>query len=264
MLIIELPYIDPIFLNFYGIKIYWYGIIYAFGIISTYLTILYSKTCNIEVKNMFIKTSILLYILTGIIIGSRLGNILFYQPYYYLNDPIEIFKIWNGGMSFHGGIIGIVISILIFCYKNNKDFIYISDNISVFAPIGIGIGKLGNFINCELYGIQSNSLIGVIFPNDPYKIPRHPTQIYEFIFEGIILFLILKIYKDKEPPKICISGLFLIICGFFRFMIELLRDQNYMFNNILTIGQLLSLLMIISGFILTIIGYNKNILIAKK
>ena len=248
---------DPVAFQIMSFEIRWYSLAYIFGIISGW-----SLCKKIFIKDTKINEKFddyLTYLILGIIIGGRLGYILFYNFNYYLNNFFDIFKIWQGGMSFHGGLLGIIVASIIFGKKNNQDpFIYM-DLVSLVAPIGIFFGRLANFINSELYGIASNIPWSVIFVKVD-NLSRHPSQLYEAILEGIILFLILMHFREKNyltKPGL-ISGLFLIFYSIFRFFVEFYRvpDEQigYLAFN-LSMGQIISLVFLIIG---TIIFFLKN------
>ena len=248
---------DPVAFQIMSFEIRWYSLAYIFGII-----IGWSLCKKIFIKDTKINEKFddyLTYLILGIIIGGRLGYILFYNFNYYLNNFFDIFKIWQGGMSFHGGLLGIIVASIIFGKKNNQDpFIYM-DLVSLVAPIGIFFGRLANFINSELYGTASNIPWSVIFVKVD-NLSRHPSQLYEAILEGIILFLILMHFRKKNyltKPGL-ISGLFLIFYSIFRFFVEFYRvpDEQigYLAFN-LSMGQIISLVFLIIG---TIIFFLKN------
>ena len=201
--------------------------------------------------------------MVGIILGGRLGSIIFYNLGYYLENPIEIFYIHQGGMSFHGGLIGVIVAMYLFSIKTKTSFFKLTDFIAPVIPIGLGCGRIGNFINGELWGSPSNLPWAMIFP-DPAagNIPRHPTQIYEAFFEGIILFLILWWFTRISRPVMAASGLFLLCYGTMRFLLEFVRvpDQHigYVAFDWLTMGQLLSIPMVIFGTLFFIIAYRKE------
>jgi phosphatidylglycerol:prolipoprotein diacylglycerol transferase len=215
-------------------------------------------------KRIFIKDTLLkekfddyiAYLIIGIIIGGRLGYVLLYNPNYYLNNLIDVFKIWQGGMSFHGGLVGVIATSVLFAKKNDQDsFIYL-DVVSIVAPIGIFFGRISNFINSELYGIETNLPWAVKFIQVD-NLYRHPSQLYEAIFEGLILFIVLIYFRKKGFMKIpgLISGLFLIFYSFFRFIIEFVRvpdeQLGYIFFN-LTMGQIVSFIFFLIGSYLVI------------
>ena len=239
---------DPVAFELFYISIRWYSLAYIFGIIFGW----------IYCKKILIKTSTIQklfddyisYLIIGIIIGGRLGYVVFYNLLYYLNNPIEIFMIWNGGMSFHGGLIGIIISSYLYAKKNNQNIFLFLDLVSIVAPIGIFLGRISNFINGELVGKVTNSNWGVLFPNYDNKL-RHPSQLYEAFLEGIILFILINLIHFKKNIKVgTCSYMFLILYGCFRTISEFFREPDiqigYLFGYIST-GTLLSILMILAG-----------------
>lgn len=245
---------DPVAIQIFSVEIRWYSLAYIIGI-------LFGWTLS---KRIFINDPLLkqkfddyiTYLIIGIIIGGRLGYVILYNFDYYLNNLIDIFKIWQGGMSFHGGLIGIIAVSVLFAKKNNQNpFIYL-DVVSIVAPIGIFFGRIANFINSELYGIETNLPWSVQFIQID-NLYRHPSQLYEAIFEGLILFIILIYFRKKEFMKIpgLISGLFLIFYSIFRFLIEFVRvpdeQLGYIFLN-LTMGQVISFIFFLIGSYLVI------------
>ena len=249
---------DPVAFQIFSLEIRWYSLAYIMGILLGWL---YCKTKLIKdqhILNLF--DDFITYLIVGIILGGRLGYALFYNLKYYLENPIEILMVWNGGMSFHGGLIGVIVASLLFSKKHKINQFVLLDLISLSAPIGIFFGRIANFINSELYGKPSELPWSVKFALID-NINRHPSQLYEAFFEGIILFLILGFFFKKnyfnKPGQI--SGLFLILYSIFRFGIEFFRapDQHigYLFLK-LTLGQLISILFLIFGLILFI--YQKN------
>ena len=247
---------DPVAIEIFSFEIRWYSLAYITGILlGWYLA-----------KKVFIHNNIkdkfddyVTYVIIGLIIGGRLGYVLFYNLDYYLSNLLEIFKIWQGGMSFHGAVIGIIISTILFSKKNNEDVFRYLDLIALVSPIGIFFGRIANFINSELYGHETSVAWAVKFVQID-NLYRHPSQLYEAVFEGIILFLILIYFWSKDYLKIQgkLSSLFLIFYSIFRFMIEYFRSPDeqlgYLILN-LTMGQLLSFLFFISGLSLY---YFKN------
>jgi phosphatidylglycerol:prolipoprotein diacylglycerol transferase len=244
--------INPVLIKFGPLQVGWYGLMYVFGFIASYLLVRYQlkkRTWGIskqEVDNLY------LYLMLGLMIGGRLGYVLFYGLSMYLNDPLEIFAIWHGGMSFHGGLLGVLIVGVIFCWRHKKSFWKIVDLFIVTAPIGLGLGRIGNFINGELYGRVTRVPWGMIFPQGG-PLPRHPSQLYESALEGGVLFVILWFLKDKELPHGRLLAVFLFAYGIFRFLVEFFREPDQQLGFILghfTMGQVLSSLMIISGIVL--------------
>ena len=245
---------DPVALNFFSLEIRWYSISYIVGIlIGWFLSKKYFISDN-EIREKF--DDYLTYLIFGVILGGRLGYVIFYDINYYLNNLLDIFKIWQGGMSFHGGLLGVIIVSFIFAKKNNQNPFKYLDIVSLVAPIGIFFGRIANFINSELYGTETGVPWSVKFIQID-DLNRHPSQLYEAFFEGLILFLILiylwKRYLNKAPGFI--SGIFLIIYSFFRFVIEFFRvpDEHlgYLIFNF-SMGQLLSLIFILIGTFLII------------
>ncbi len=240
---------DPVAIQIFTFEIRWYSLAYIAGILIGWFLSKKFFILDEIIKEKF--DDYLTYVILGIIIGGRLGYILFYNPNYYLNNFIDIFKIWQGGMSFHGGILGIIFVTIIFSKKNNNNPFSYLDIISLVAPIGIFFGRISNFINSELYGIETNLPWAVKFVNidDVY---RHPSQLYEATFEGLILFIILLYYRKKgflNKPGL-ISGIFLSTYSFFRFFIEFLRvpdeQLGYLIFN-LSMGQIISIIFFIIG-----------------
>ena len=190
---------DPVAIQIFSIEIRWYSLAYIIGILLGWILSKRFFISNVELKEKF--DDFLTFVILGIIIGGRLGYVILYNPNYYLDNLIDIFKIWEGGMSFHGGLIGVVLASIYFAKKNNQNFFIYLDVISIVAPIGIFFGRIANFINSELYGTETNLPWAVQFIKID-NLYRHPTQLYEAIFEGLILFLILIYLRNKGFMKI--------------------------------------------------------------
>ena len=244
--------LNPVALEIFSLKIHWYSLAYIFGIIFGWI---YCKKKLIEDKKILdLFDGLINYLIIGIIVGGRVGYILIYNLDYYLENISEILMIWKGGMSFHGGLVGIVVSTFIFSKKNNVNAFIFLDLIALVAPIGIFLGRISNFINSELYGKESDIFWSVKFLAVD-EIYRHPSQIYEAIFEGIVLFLILNyLYRKKIfiNPGV-ISSIFLILYSVFRIIIEYFREPDiqlgYLIFN-LTMGQIVSIIFLIFGIYL--------------
>jgi len=242
---------DPVAFQVFSVDIRWYSLSYIFGLIFGWI---YCQKILIKdnlKKKLF--DDYILYIIIGIIIGGRLGYVIIYNPIYYIANLKEILMIWNGGMSFHGALIGITISTIIFCKKNNENIFYFLDLVSLSAPIGIFFGRISNFINSELYGRETDVVWSVKFIQVD-NLDRHPSQIYEAFFEGIVLFIILNfLYKKSIYRPGITSSLFLIFYSIFRFTIEFLREPDaqigLVYSN-MTMGQIISILTIMIGLIL--------------
>ena len=249
---------DPVAFQIFSLEIRWYSIAYFLGILLGWF---FSKKIFIsddELKERF--DDYITYVILGIIIGGRLGYVFFYNFNYYFNNLSDIFKIWQGGMSFHGGLIGIILVSIFFSKKNNQNSLKYLDIISIVAPIGIFFGRIANFINSELYGVETNVPWAVKFVQVD-NLYRHPSQLYEAFFEGIVLFLILIFLRSKDFMKIpgLVSGLFLFFYSIFRIIIEFFRvpdaQLGYLFLD-LTMGQIMSLIFLLIGIYLIIIKYE--------
>ena len=247
--------IDPILVEFGPIRLSWYGMMYVLGFFASYLLVRYQikrkdfGISRMEVENLYF------YLILGLVIGARLGYVLFYDLKMYLSDPLEIFAIWHGGMSFHGGLIGVLLVGIFFSWRNRKSFWKIADLFIVTAPIGLGLGRIGNFINGELYGRVTDVPWGMVFPKGG-PLPRHPSQLYESALEGLVLFLILWFSKDRRLPPGGLLALFLSIYGVFRFFVELYREPDPQLGFVLghlTMGQILCSFMVLGGIVL--LGY---------
>ncbi len=242
---------DPVAIEIFSLEIRWYSLAYITGIlIGWYLAKRFFVNSNIKGKF----DDYITYVIIGLIFGGRLGYVLFYNFEYYLNNIFDIFKIWQGGMSFHGGVIGIIISSIIFSKKNNHNVFEYLDVIAIVSPIGIFFGRIANFINSELYGHETSLPWGVQFIQID-NLYRHPSQIYEAILEGFVLFLLLIFFKRKNEfnKPGALSSLFLIFYSIFRFFTEYLRVPDkqigYLFLE-LTMGQLMSIVFFIIGLLL--------------
>ena len=257
--------LDPVLLNFGLLSIRWYSLSYVFGILLGWWLgkkiishILQKVSLKFDVREF---DDLITYIIISIIVGGRLGYIIFYNLSYYISNPIDIFKVWEGGMSFHGALVGIIIGTYLFSLKKNIPILFFLDVIACVSPIGIFLGRIANFINGELIGKTTNASWGIIFPNVDLM-PRHPSQLYEAALEGLILFLILNVivFKSKYRIGTC-SYLFLILYGIFRIISEFFREPDaqlgYLFD-LFSMGTFLSFLMILAGFLIFNILRKKN------
>jgi phosphatidylglycerol:prolipoprotein diacylglycerol transferase len=247
--------LDPIIINFGFLEIHWYSLAYIFGIFLGFYYAKYviKKFWDKENINIQVIDNFLIYLILGIILGGRLGYILFYNFYYYYQNPLEILFLWRGGMSFHGGAIGVLIASIIFANKNNVKILVLTDIVVCSTPIGIFLGRIANFINGELYGKKTFSNYGVIFPKIDME-PRHPSQLYEAILEGLMLFFLLNIIL-KFKKKLFngeLSCYFLIFYSIFRIISELFREPDkhigYIIFNI-SLGTIISFSFLIFGII---------------
>ena len=258
--------LNPILINFNFFEVRWYSLAYIFGILIGWWVakkIIFFKIENkIIIFDLKLFDDLISYIIISIILGGRIGYVIFYNFSYYLNNPIDIFKIWEGGMSFHGALIGIIVGTYFFSKKININPFFFLDIIASVAPIGIFFGRIANFINSELYGKPGSFTWSVVFPKID-MIPRHPSQLYEAFLEGIILFsiLITLIFKKNIRIGVC-SGLFMILYGVFRILAEQFREPDkqigYLFD-LLSMGSILSLIMLLAGLFILIKIKNNEI-----
>ncbi len=252
---IQFPKIDPIIFNLGPVSIRWYSIAYIFGIIFAYWYL--HKIDKYKVFNQKFYDSLLMWSVIGIVLGGRLGYILIYNLGYYLDSPTEIFRIWHGGMSFHGGLIGFIITTIIICRKNNIPVFAAMDLLSCATPVGVFLGRIANFINGELFGRVTDLPWGVIFPGN--TLARHPSQLYEAIGEGFLLYVILNsllFFTNLRLYKGILTGIGIVYYGAVRFFIEFFREPDLQIGYLLfdlTIGQLLSIPMVIAGITIIII-----------
>ncbi len=258
--------LNPILVNFIFFEIRWYSLAYIFGVLIGWW--LAKKIIILRIKNKDIIFDIRLfddlisYIVISIILGGRIGYVIFYNFFYYLNNPIDIFKIWEGGMSFHGALIGIIIGTYFFSKKIKINMFFFLDIIASVAPLGIFFGRIANFINSELYGKPSNLFWSVVFPKID-MVPRHPSQLYEATMEGVVLFFILITVILKKNIKIGMcSSLFMILYGVFRILAEQFREPDVQigyFFNLFSMGTILSFVMILTGLFIFIKVKNNEI-----
>ena len=258
---INYPQIDPIIFALGPLKVRWYGLMYVLGFAAVYILVAYQiRKYQLKfIKDHFEDLNFTLII--GMILGARLGYVAFYNMSYYLQHPSEIVAIWQGGMSFHGALLGLIIANLLFCRKHDISFMKTTDLYVVTIPIGLGLGRIGNFINGELFGRVTEMPWGMVFPAAG-NMPRHPSQLYECLLEGVLLFIILWALKSAHYRFKWSSGtlfsIFLICYGLFRSFAELFREPDVQLGFLvgqLTMGQTLSSLMILAG--ITILFLNR-------
>ena len=252
------PEIDPVIFSIGFLKIRWYGLMYLIGFV---IAIMLAK---IRIKKSWspIKSSevddLIFYCMLGVILGGRLGYVIFYGWHQLISDPLYIFRIMEGGMSFHGGLIGVIAALWLYGRKIDKDMITMMDFVAPIVPLGLGFGRIGNFINGELWGKPTN----VAWSFKVNGVSLHATQLYEAFLEGLVLFIILWIFTDKERPKMQSSAVFLMGYGVFRFFIEFYRvpdaHLNYLAFGWVTMGQILTAPMIIIGMTMFILANNKE------
>ncbi|MBI5430489.1 MAG: prolipoprotein diacylglyceryl transferase [Nitrosomonadales bacterium] len=245
------PQFDPVAIHLGPLAIHWYGLMYLAG----FLTFLWLgrkriATLNHPLIDAKFLDDLLFYGVLGVILGGRLGEVLFYNPGYYFSHPLKILAVWEGGMSFHGGFLGVLIAMAWFARRQRLPWLQLMDFIAPLVPPGLAFGRLGNFINSELWGRPTDVPWGMVFPNAD-NLPRHPSQLYEFALEGVALFILLWLYSRKPRPVGAVSGLFLVGYGSFRFLAEFTRNPDDGIFGLMTfgvsMGQWLSLPMVIAG-----------------
>ena len=256
---IMFPNIDPVAISIGPLKVHWYGIMYLVAFTAGwYLGRVRAKRPQSgwhpdEVGD------ILFYIALGVILGGRIGYVIFYNFSKFLENPVMLIEIWKGGMSFHGGLIGVIIAMWLFGRKTNRSFFTVSDFIAPLIPLGYGAGRIGNFIGGELWGKVTDVPWGMVFPRAGIE-PRHPSQLYQAFLGGLVIFTILWLYSKKPKPTMAISGMFLLCFGIYRFIIEFFRQPDahlgYLAFGWLTMGQVLSAPMVVLGLFLIWFAYK--------
>ncbi len=252
------PNIDPIALSIGPLSIHWYGLMYLIGFAGAWYLAMYRvKTTSTAIKPQHI-SDLIFYSAMGVVLGGRVGYVLFYNFDYFLQDPLWLLAIWQGGMSFHGGLLGVILSLYLYAKKLNIGFFVMTDFVAPLVPIGLGAGRIGNFIGGELWGRVTTAPWGMVFPGAG-ELPRHPSQLYQFGLEGITLFAILWVFSSRNRPTMVVSGMFLCLYGLFRFIVEFFRQPDahigFLSMGWLTMGQLLSIPMILMGIFLLVTGY---------
>ena len=257
-MIIELSdfFNNPSLVELGPIKIQYYAVTWLLSAVLIYLFLRNNKIVKeIGLSNEEVNDMVFLYgLFFGAMCGGRIGYMFFYGSDQLINDPFSLFYIWEGGLSFHGGLLGVIISLIVFCRRKNIEFLRLMDGVALSMPIGLGLVRIGNFLNGELFGKPTNAEWGFIFPTDPFGILRHPSQLYESLGEGLLLFLILLLISQKTNIKGIVSSSFLIFYGSIRFIIEFFRQPDshigYVAFDFISMGQLLCVPMIVIGFII--------------
>jgi len=249
---IPYPEIDPVALSVGPLKVHWYGVMYLLSFVGVWrLFLMRSKQPWSPVKANQVEDLIFFGAL-GVILGGRFGYVFFYQFPRFLEDPIWLFRVWEGGMSFHGGLLGVLVALFLLSKKFGIRFIQLGDYVAPMVPVGLFFGRIGNFIGQELWGRSTEGWWAMIFPADPERLPRHPSQLYEAFLEGIVLFVILWLVSKKPRPVGLTSGLFLAGYAAFRIIVEFAREPDAHLADVLvfgwlTRGQVLSTPMLLAG-----------------
>ncbi|QSE75507.1 prolipoprotein diacylglyceryl transferase [Aeromonas media] len=251
--------IDPVAFSLGPLSVRWYGLMYLFGFaFAMWLAGRRADAPNSGWTRNEV-SDLLFYGFLGVILGGRVGYVLFYNFDLFLADPTYLFKIWTGGMSFHGGLIGVITAMIWFAHKTKRHFFTVADFVAPLIPFGLGVGRIGNFMNGELWGRVTDVPWAIIFPEAGPE-PRHPSQLYQFALEGVVLFIILNLFWRKNPPRGAISGMFLLFYGLFRFLVEFVRQpdsQLGLYFQEISMGQILSTPMIIIGVLMIWVAYKR-------
>ncbi|MBG0791270.1 MAG: prolipoprotein diacylglyceryl transferase [Desulfovibrionaceae bacterium] len=258
---LEYPQFDPVMFQIGPLALRWYGMMYVFGIVSGWLLGRYRAAKPWNRLTPAMVDDFVTWAILGVVLGGRIGYVLFYNLGHYLEHPLGIFAIWEGGMSFHGGLIGVLLVIWLFGRAHSLSFPEMGDFVSPLIPPGLFFGRIGNFINGELWGRYTDHPFGMIFPGAGTQ-PRHPSQLYEAALEGVVLFILVWWYSSKPRPTGCVGALFLLGYGVFRFMVEFARQPDAQLGFValhwMTMGQILCIPMILFGAGWLLIAYRKK------
>lgn len=263
MRILAFPYIDPLAFSLGPVRVHWYGLMYLLGFVSAWLLAKWRvKRYDLDWTSEQI-SDLIFYGAIGVIVGGRLGYMLFYNTEAFIREPWTILRLWEGGMSFHGGLIGVGIALWLFSYKVKKTVLQVGDFTAPLVPLGLAAGRAGNFINGELWGRVTDVPWAMVFPHVDLK-PRHPSQLYELGLEGVVLFILVWWYAAKPRPVGCVSGVFCMGYALSRFFVEFFRvpdpQMGFVAFNWLTMGQLLSVPMFVFGLLLWWVKRNNEII----
>ncbi len=268
--------IDPVAIALGPLQVRWYGLMYLVGFLAAWW--LGRQRAQRFEGGLSVRQvdDLVFYCILGVVLGGRIGYVLFYQTGLVLDDPLYLLRIWEGGMSFHGGFLGVLLALWMFGRRQRLPFFRLGDFIAPLAPIGLGVGRIGNFTNGELWGRATDLSWGVQLPCTLYperckdlpldalwSLPLHPSQLYEAVLEGLVLFLILWFFSARPRPMMAVSGLFLLCYGLFRFLVEFVRQPDghlgFLAFDWLTMGQLLSLPMLLAGVLLLGLAYRSKV-----
>ena len=247
------PQFDPVALQLGPVAVHWYGLMYLVGFALVWLLGRWRINAGKADLTLRDLEDLIFYCVLGVVVGGRLGYALFYKPSEYLANPIELLYVWQGGMSFHGGLLGVITVLCLFAYKKGKPLLAIGDFLTPLIPLGLAAGRLGNFINGELWGRPTDVPWAMVFPQSGDGLPRHPSQLYELGLEGIVLFALLWWFSSRPRPTGQVSAMFLMGYGAFRFLVEFTREPDDFLGLLaggMSMGQWLSLPMVALGIAL--------------
>ncbi len=242
------------------LNVHWYGLMYLFGFAAAWAVGVHRSKRPYSPVSAKQVEDLVFYGALGVVLGARIGYVFFYNFGVFLQDPMWLFRVWEGGMSFHGGLLGVLIAMWWYCKKIDRHFIDVMDFFAPLAPLGLCFGRIGNFVGQELWGRETTFSLGMVFPNDPDQLVRHPSQLYQASLEGLALFVILFWFSHKPKPRGAVAALLLICYGCFRFIIEFVRepDAHIQFDLFgwVTRGQILSIPMIAVGVWVFVMAYR--------
>lgn len=252
------PSIDPIIVSIGPISLRWYGMMYLLGFIAAYLLGRHRSKQVWSPMQVDQVEDLVFYGAVGAVLGGRIGYVFFYGFDRFLTDPLWLFRVWEGGMAFHGGLLGVIFALFLYARKLGQPLAAVCDFVAPIAPIGLGLGRLANFINGELYGRATDVPWAMVFPSDPESLARHPSQLYQCLLEGLVVFVIVYSFSHRRRPLWAVSGVFLLAYGVARFAVEFVREPDAsLLLDWMTRGQLLSMPMIIIGLAMLIFSYTQ-------
>ena len=255
------PQFNPVVISLGPLSIHWYGVMYIIAFGGAWVLASYRRNMKPNQWSTDQISDLIFYGAIGAVVGGRLGSVFFYNFDRFLEDPLWVFRVWEGGMSFHGGLLGVGVALYFYSKSLRKGFWETIDFIVPFVPFGLGAGRIGNFIGGELWGRPTDVPWGMVFPHVD-QLPRHPSQLYEVALEGVALFILLWWFSSNPRPRLAVSGVFALGYGSFRFFIEFFREPDQQIGLIafewLTMGQLLSVPMALGGILLLFLSYNKQ------
>lgn len=259
---IPYPEIDPVAINIGPLAVHWYGLTYLGGLVFAWwlATQRAGRPDSVIARDQV--DDLIFYAAVGIVVGGRLGYALFYGWEKLSADPLWVFRVWEGGMAFHGGLLGVIAALLLFARNKDLAFVGVADFVAPLTPVGLALGRLGNFIGQELWGRPTDVAWAMVFPRDPLALPRHPSQLYQFMLEGCLLFVVVYVFSRKPRPPWAVSGVFLLGYGSMRFFAEFFREPDahlgFQAFGWLTRGQLLSTPMLVVGLGLLLYAYRRQ------
>ena len=256
------PNFDPVAFSLGPLSVHWYGLCYLVAFYGCWwIAVQRGKSAHMRFSSQSV-SDLLFFVAVGVVVGGRVGYTLFYNFPQFVADPIELFRIWNGGMSFHGGLLGVIAAVWLYARTRKLTFFYVMDFTAVAVPFGLLMGRIGNFINAELWGKPSTLPWAMVFPTDPERLPRHPSMLYEALLEGVVLLALMWWYSSRPRPSMSVCGLFMVLYAVFRSAVEVVRVPDahigYLTGGWLTMGQLLCIPMFLTGGFLMVLAQRQS------